>query len=173
MPSKTPSITLGAVAYVVLSVGISFLVFKVGGTLLIAGTCLLCLVILAGPMLAVWHYASTHQKTLLPGQGAGLGAITGAIGALVGGLADKGLSATGLLPNTAERIVLQREAMINFGMDPGQVDEQFAGTSGGLLSNPVVEVVFAIAIAAALGALFGVLASVMFKKGGPATDAAV
>ena len=175
MPSKNPSIALGTVANVVLSLGAAFLILQ-GGTALgaIAG-CLGCLVILAGPMLAVWHYTSTHRVTLLPGQGAGLGAITGAIGALASGLIQQALIALDVLPDTAESLAMQREEMLSQGMDPAQIDSAmgFAESLGGLTSNPLMGIVLGVVLGAALGALFGALASVMFKKGGPASDAAV
>jgi hypothetical protein len=175
MPSKTPSIALGAVAYVVLSLGAAFLVVQ-GGTVLgaLAG-CFGCLVILAGPMLAVWHYTSTHRVTLLPGQGAGLGAITGAVGAVVSGLIQQALIALDVLPDTAEAMAMQRDEMLSQGMDPAQIDSAmgFAEQLGGMTSNPFMSILFGLVIGAALGALFGALASVMFKKGGPASDASV
>jgi hypothetical protein len=175
MPSKNPSIALGVVAYVVLSLGAAFLILQGGTALGALAGCLGCLVILAGPMLAVWHYTSTHRVTLLPGQGAGLGAITGAAGALVAGLIQQALIALDVLPDTAESLAMQREEMLSQGMDPAQIDSamSFAESLGGLTSNPFMGLVLGVVLGAALGALFGALAAVMFKKGGPASDAAV
>ena len=175
MPSKNPSIALGVVAYVVLSLGAAFLILQGGTALGALAGCLGCLVILAGPMLAVWHYTSTHRVTLLPGQGAGLGAITGAAGALVAGLIQQALIALDVLPDTAESLAMQREEMLSQGMDPAQIDSamSFAESLGGLTSNPFMGLVLGVVLGAALGALFGALAAVMFKKGGPASDASV
>ena len=175
MPSKTPSIVLGAAAYAVLSIGFAFLALRGGTAVQAAAGCFGCFVILAGPMLAVWHYTSTHRLTLLPGQGAGLGAITGALGALASGLASQALVALDVLPDVAETLAVQRDQMRSQGMDPAQIDSAmgFAETLSGLSANPVVGILSGIVLGAALGALFGALASVTFKKGGPASGAAV
>ncbi|HEX8387142.1 MAG TPA: hypothetical protein VF576_13210, partial [Rubricoccaceae bacterium] len=122
MPSKTPSIALGAAAYVVLTLGNAFLLLRGGMALQSLAGCLACLVVLAGPMLAVWHYTSTYRVTLLPGQGAGLGAVTGAVGAAVAGLIQQALMALDVHPDAAETIAMQREQMLSQGMDPAQIE---------------------------------------------------
>lgn len=167
MPDKKPSILIGAVAYTVISVGAAFLVSRGGMTLQYVSGCLACVSVLVGPMLAVWHYTSTHRLTLLAGPGAALGAITGAIGAVLAGILQQVLIAANVLPDVAETLAMQRQQMIAQGMDPAQVDsamkmgEQFSA----LGSNPVVGIALGVVIGAALGALFGALAASVFKKG--------
>jgi hypothetical protein len=169
MPSKTPSIALGAAAYAVLSLALAFLILRAGPSLQAAAGCFGCLVILAGPMLAVWHYTSTFNLTLLPGEGAGLGALTGAIGALVSGAISQVLIALDVLPDQAETMAIQRQKMIEQGMDPAQIEGamSMAERFSGLSTNPILGLVVGIAFGALLGALFGALAAVLFKKGGP------
>ena len=167
MPDKKPSIAIGVAAYVVLSVGVAFLSAQ-GGTVTqsIAG-CLGCAVLLAGPVLAVWHYTSTHRVTLLAGPGAAMGAITGAVGAVLAGAIQQALMAASVLPSVAETLANQRRQMIEQGMDAAEADRAmaFAEQLGGLTSNPVLGIVVGALLGAALGALFGALAASVFKKG--------
>ena len=166
-PDKKPSILIGALVYAVISLGSAFLVSKGGMSMQYAAGCLGCLVILAGPAIAVWHYTSTYKVTMLAGPGAAMGAITGAIGALIGGLAQQALIALNVLPDVAEALAMQRNRMIAQGMDPAQVDQamKMGESFSGLSSNPVLGIAVGIVFGAALGALFGALATLVFKKG--------
>ena len=167
MPSKTPSVVLGAAVYTVLSVLFSFLAFRGGPVVQSVAGCGVCLAVLAGPLVAVWHFASTHRATLLAGQGAGLGAITGAVGALGSGLVSQALIALDVLPDAAEALAGQRDQMLSQGMDPAQIDSamRFAEQMSALTANPVLGILAGVAIGAALGALAGALGASMFKKG--------
>lgn len=166
LPDPKPSVAIGAVAFAVLSVGLAFLAAGSGGTALqYAVGCLGCLIILAGPMVAVWHYTSTYDLTILAGRGAAMGAAAGALGALASGAISQLLVMAGLLPTPAETIEASRRQMIDGGMDPEQAG-QFAEQFGGMASNPLMATLINVAIAAALGALFGALAASVFKKGG-------
>ena len=166
-PDKKPSILIGAVVYAVLSLGSAFLVSRGGMSMQYLAGCLGCLVILAGPAVAVWHYTSTYRVTMLAGPGAAMGAITGALGALIGGLASQGLILLNVLPDAAEAMGIQRDRMIAQGMDPAQVDQamKMGESFSGLASNPVLGIAIGIVFGAALGALFGALATLVFKKG--------
>ena len=167
MPDKKPSIAIGVAAYVVLSVGVAFLAAQGGTVVQSAAGCAGCLVLLAGPMLAIWHYTSTHRVTLLAGPGAAMGAITGAVGAVVAGAITQALMAANVLPDVAETLANQRRQMLDQGMDPAAVDRAMAigEQFGGLASNPLAGIVVNALIGAALGALFGALAASVFKKG--------
>ena len=167
-PSKGPSVAIGAAVYALLGIGLTFLTFRVGGAAMYASLCGLCLVMLAGPGLAVWHYTSTHRLTLLAGPGASIGAMTGAAGALLSGLLTQALIAVNLLPDQAEQLEIQRASMIQMGMDPAQVNEAMASAGTGPFSDPWIALVLSTVIAAALGAAIGAIAASLFKKGDPA-----
>lgn len=166
LPDPKPSIAIGAATYAVLSVGIAFLAAGSGGTpMQYAVGCLGCLVILAGPVVTVWHFTSTYETTILAGRGAAFGAIAGALGALGAGALSQVLVWAGTLPTPAETVEASRRQMVDQGMDPEQA-ATFAEQFGGLASNPLLATLMNVVIAAALGALFGALAATIFKKGG-------
>ena len=165
MPSKTPSVALGAAVYTVVGVGLTFLTFRLGGAAMYASLCGLCGVIVLAPGIAVWHYATTHRRTLLAGEGAGLGAIAGLAGALLSAAVTQVLMAVNALPDQAEQIEIQRANMIAMGMDPAQVSAALASASTGVMSNPLVAIVLSALLAAAVGAGVGALAASAFKRG--------
>lgn len=164
-PPRGPSVALGAAVYTLLGVGLTFLTFRLGGAAMYVSGCGLCLVMLLGPALGVWHYTSTHRLTLLAGPGAAIGAMTGAAGALLQLALTQALMAAGLLPDQAEQLAIQRANLIQMGMDPAQVSEALASASAGPLSNPWLAGVLSVALAAALGAAVGAIAASLFKKG--------
>ena len=167
MPSKTPSVVLGAAVYTVLAVLFSFLATRGGPAVQAAAGCGICLAVLAGPLVAVWHFASTHRATLLAGQGAGLGAIAGVLGSLASGIIQQTLISLDVLPDAAETLATQRDQMLSQGMDPAQIDGamKFAEQMSALSANPVLGIVAGVALGAALGALVGAVGASMFKKG--------
>lgn len=165
-PPKGPSIAIGAAVYALLSVGVALLTIR-AASLQTALGCVGCLVILAGPMLAVWHYTSTYRRTLLAGEGAGMGAITGAVGALISGVLSQLLILANVLPTPAEMIAIQRQQMVQKGLSPEQIASamSFAEKMGGLSANPVVGTAVGVLLGALFGALFGMVAASVFKKG--------
>lgn len=164
--SKGPSIAIGAAVYAVLSIGLTILAARAASMQSALG-CVGCLIILAGPMLAVWHYTSTYRRTLLPGEGAGMGAITGAAGALLSGIVSQVLILAGVLPTAAEMMAMQRQQMVARGMSPEQIASamSIAEKMGGLSANPVLGIVVGMVFGALLGALVGMVAASVFKKG--------
>lgn len=167
MPSKTPSIALGAAVSVILSLALSFAILGMGTTGQAIVGCATCLLVFIGPLVAVWHYTSTHRVTLPAGPGAGLGAITGAVGALVAGLVQQVLILANLYPDAAELLERQREQMIASGLDPAQIDQamQMAETMGGMASNPILGIGLNVLIGAVIGAIGGAVGAAIFKKG--------
>ena len=164
-PSKTPSIAIGAVTYLVLSLVTSFLAAS-GGAMSTLGGLLACLVAVVAPVIAVWHYTSTHNVTLLPGQGAGLGAAAAAIGAALSGVIGLGLQSTGLFPSTEEVLDQQRRDLIADGMSPDEVD-RIMSMAGGMADNPVLGLAIGVVGGLVAGAFAGAIASLIFKKGEP------
>ncbi len=161
MPSKTQSIIIGAVVYIVLGVLIQVL-FQGGGP--VAGI-LGCLVSLSSGLVAVWHYTTTHNVTIPAGQGAGMGALAGLAGALIGVVIGFLLISAGILPEPLEAARLQLE---NSGLSDAEIDNAMAVAER--LSNPAISGVIAAAVGALLGAISGAIGAVVFKKGGDAIE---
>lgn len=168
MPTKLPSIVIGAAVYTVLAVILSFLALSGGQAASIVGSCGLCLTALVGPLVAVWHYTSTHSLTVPAGTGAGIGAGAGALGAVLSGVVSLLLQTVGVLPDSAEQLERQRQTMLETGMDPAQIDQQLEFAAS--FSNPVVGLVLGIVIGAVVGAIAGAIGASVFKKGAPRVD---
>ena len=169
MPTKLPSIVIGAAVYTVLAVILSFIAFSGGMVASIAGTCGLCLTALVGPLVAVWHYTSTHRLTIPAGAGAGIGAAVGALGAVLNAVVTFALQAVNVLPDTAEQLERTRQMMLDSGADPAQVEQQMAATSA-FTGNPVIGIVTGIVVGAVVGAIAGAIGASVFKKGEPRMD---
>jgi hypothetical protein len=161
MPSKTQSILIGAIVGTVLTVFTSFMTAQ-GGSLQYVASALGCIAIIAVPMVAVWHYTSTHQLTISAGSGAGLGAITGVAWGLLGYVVSLGLQALGVLPTQEEMIALQREQMLSQGLTAEQIDGAMGFATA--MTGPVGAIA-GIVIGAVLGAIVGAIAATIFKKG--------
>ncbi|MDT0630514.1 hypothetical protein RQM47_09480 [Rubrivirga sp. S365] len=169
MPTKFPSIAIGAAVYAVLSVLLTF-VSQTGGFMAqTIGGCAICLAALAGPLVAVWHYTSTYSLTVPAGTGAGLGAGAGALGGVLSGVLTLVLQAINLLPSAEEQIARTRSMMLEQGGDPAQVDQQIEMMSG-FTGNPAVGIVVAVVIGAVVGAIAGAIGASVFKKRGARMD---
>lgn len=157
MPSKTQSVLIGAVVYIVLGVLIQVL-FPGGGAVVgILG----CLVSLSSGLAAVWHYTSTQNLTIPAGQGAGMGAIAGLVGALIGVAIGFILISAGILPEPLE---VARDQMENSGMSEAEIDNAMSMVER--FSNPVFSGAIAAVIGTIAGAISGAIGAVVFKKGG-------
>ena len=155
MPSKTPSILIGAAVYVALSLLVAFLQL----TGILAGA-LGCLIIFSAGLVAVWHYTSTHHLTIAAGQGAGMGALAGLAGALVGGVIGLALISVGILPDQIELARRQLEAQ---GLSGADMEQALAMAE--TFSNPVIGLAISAVVGALFGAASGALGAVLFKNG--------
>jgi hypothetical protein len=162
MPSKTQSILIGVAVSVVLGLAFAFVAANAGTIGQTLAGCFACLVALAAPMAAVWHYTSTYNLTIPAGPGAGIGAAVGAIGAVVGGLLQRLFISIGVLPDPVEQA---REIYEAQGMSAEQIEQAMGMVEA--FSNPVMGIVFALVIGAVVGAVGGALGAVLFKKGTP------
>ncbi|MEM6327078.1 MAG: DUF4199 family protein [Bacteroidota bacterium] len=165
MPSKTQSIGIGVAVSVILSLVLGFVAYNAGTAGQTIAGCAGCLVALAAPMVAVWHYTSTFSLTIPAGQGAGLGAAVGALGAVVGGLLQRLLISIGVFPDPVEAA---REIYEQQGMSPEQIEQ--AMTMVEAFSNPVMGLVIGLVIGAVVGAIGGAIGAAIFKKGANADD---
>ncbi len=163
MPSKTPSILIGALVYALVGAVMSFVATSGGMVTAALGGCGACLAMLSGPMVGVWHYVSTNRLTIPAGSGAGLGAVAGLAGGVLGYALTAVLRAIDVLPTAAEMLERQREMMIGAGLDAAQVDEQLA--AGSAMSGPVAEIAISVIGGLIIGAIGGAVAASVFKKG--------
>ncbi len=159
MPSKQQSIILGGLVAGLLSTSyLGFINF------------LCCAGILAGAMVAVWHYTSTNDLTLSGGQGATLGLQAAFLGWAVAFILNFVLMSAGLRHDLA----ITEFFLNTMGdqMPPEQVDlmeEQINTpfTMGWYLKNGLLSVNGAVGIGltALFGAIGGAIGASAFKNG--------
>lgn len=162
MPSKSPSILLGAAVAAVLGLLQLFLASSGGTSGQYLSGLVCCLVAIAGAGGAVWHYTTTHKLTIPAGTGAGLGAAAVAAGYALTYVIGEILQAVGVTPSDEELLEMSRSQLIDQGMDPSQVDQ--ALEMGQMMSGPLGAVV-GLVVLAILGAIIGAVAASVFKKG--------
>lgn len=149
MPSKTQSVLLGGLIAGIL--GTSYL-----GLINV----LCCAGFIIGGIAAVWHYTSTYNLTLAPGQGATIGAMAAAVGGIIAGVLTYLLEAIGL-PSIQEAIM---------GFYEGNLSpEQMEQISQQQAQSPVMLFVYflvALLVYTLFGAVGGAIGASLFKKGG-------
>jgi len=157
MPDSKQSIILGGLVSGLLST--SYLSF-------INWIC--CMGVIAGAIVAVWHYTDTNELTIPTGQGAKMGVFAALIGLLVATVLNFILMKAGINHETA-----LSEFIINkFGdqMPPEQLEAIEAAMTK---EKTILDYVKAIGMGAvafsAFGAMAGAIAAKMFKKGGDET----
>lgn len=158
MSDKTPSVLIGILAYVILSVLLQF--FAAGG--MMSGV-LGCLVILGSAMVGVWHYTSTNELTIAAGEGAGIGALVGIGGALLAGLLSLFLISAGAMPDPTD---LALEQMRSQGLSDEQIEAQRGMLE--MFSSPLAVLLIGSVLGALVGAIGGAIGASVFKKGGDA-----
>ncbi|PIQ63810.1 MAG: hypothetical protein COV99_00855 [Bacteroidetes bacterium CG12_big_fil_rev_8_21_14_0_65_60_17] len=164
MPDKKRSILLGGLVSGLLST--SYLGFI---------NVLCCLGVIAGALAAVWHYTSENQLSVKAGEGAGMGALSGLVGFIVGNLLTLVFMSLGIRHDLAIN-----QYMLNaFGenMPPEQYDMMVAQiekpfTIGGYLADSLLTLLLSALVVVAMGAAGGAIGARMFRKGGdvPSTD---
>lgn len=166
MPDKQQSILLGTLVTAVLSTSyLGYINF------------ICCLGVIIGSMTAVWHYTSNHGLTIPAGQGAGMGALVGGLGMIIGGLLSVALAAAGI---NAEGAIL--DAAIGFmenaaenasGDELEQLEEQIASLEAQRdgdtsIGDMAVSLFTGAIVGSIFGAIGGILGAVIFKKGADA-----
>lgn len=159
MSAKAPSILIGILAYVILSILLQFFAAGVGFLSGVLG----CLVILGSAMVGVWHYTSTNGLTIPAGEGAGIGALVGLGGAVLAGVLSLLLISAGAMPDPADLAVEQMRAQ-------GLTDEQIEAQRGmlELFGSPLMVLLVGGVLGALVGAIGGVIGASVFKHGGEA-----
>lgn len=85
--------------------------------------CLVCAAYVGSGWLAVWHFTNTYGVTLRPARGAVMGALAGALGAIISSLVDFGLSMLGTKPTFVEQFEDGIEALESGGVGPQQLEQ--------------------------------------------------
>jgi hypothetical protein len=170
MPSKLPSIVVGAAVALILGLLIQSLgPASVDNTALgIIVGCVGCLSSVIAGVVAVWHYTNTNALTVSPGSGAGMGGAAAILGGLVAYLIALLLQSIGVLPTQEELAAMQLDALRDRGMSESEIEaaEQFAGFGQGPIA-----ILIGLVLGAILGAIGGAIGAAVFKKG-PAADPA-
>jgi hypothetical protein len=125
--------------------------------------CASCLVVLGGGLLATWHYTGTNNVTITPGQGAGMGALTGVTAALISVALGAILTAAGILPEPAEAMQRAFEQQGGAGLSPEQEDAVL-----NFVRSPfyyVLVALFSAMIYAIGGAIGGAIGANLFRRG--------
>lgn len=163
MPSKTQSILLGATVAVVVGTLLNIVVFNAGTIGLMLGSCVGCLFIFVGPLVAVWHYTNTYNLTIPAGTGAGIGALTGLATGVLSWVVTFVLRAVNVIPTALE---MQERALEAVGADPSTMPDP----SESFFSTPIGELVVGLAMGAIIGAIGGAIGAAIFKKGDLSAD---
>lgn len=166
MPSKVPSIAVGAAVSAVLALLTNVVNATAGQGNQVVGAlvaCLCCLGAVGCGVIAVYHYTNTHHLTISPGSGAGMGAAAGFLGMIIASILGYLLQFVGVLPTAAEALATAREQMIDAGMPDDQIETALTMTR--YMTGPLGIVVSSV-VGAILGAIGGAIGAAMFKKGG-------
>jgi hypothetical protein len=136
----------------------------------ILGIVVCCGVPFIGAFVTIWHYTTTQQTSINAGQGAGLGAMALALGALVSGAISWVLQLLHITPSQDELWAMQKAQLMETyrqqGMSEDQIDnviqmgEKWAKT----LSHPLIAMAMNIVIFAIMGAICGAVAAAVWKK---------
>lgn len=148
-----------------------------GGAILVIGLIPLlnllnvcCLGVIAGGVIASWHYATRYNLSLSSGEGFKLGALAGLIGGLAGVVVGAALIALFDYQPGASEI---RDLMLDaFGDDPvvrAELEKSFREQAENPLSvsNILLGAIGAAIIYPLFAGLGGVIGAAIFKKGAP------
>ncbi|MFN3596687.1 MAG: hypothetical protein ACK41D_05395 [Rubricoccaceae bacterium] len=167
MAPRFPSIGLAAVVYVVVSLGLGYLLAVNPGAQMWAGG-LSCVAALLVPALAVWHYVNTHGVSLRPGAGAGMGAAAIALGGLLAYGAQVALQAAGVYPSNDQMLEAARQQLLEQGIPSEQIE---GALDMAMAMQGPVGMIVSVAIAAVVGAVAGAVAAAILKRGPRAEEA--
>lgn len=154
MPDSKQSIIMGALVVGILST--SYLSYI---------NILCCLGVIAGALVAVWHYTDTNELTIPTGKGASLGAMAAIAGTAIAVILNLILIQVGIRHDLA-----MVEFFVNSmgdSMPPEQLEEMEAQLEAPFEMGPYfLNSLIGFAIAAAFGAIGGSIGAKVFKKGG-------
>ncbi len=154
MPDKKQSLLMGALVAGILSTSYLSLI-----------NLLCCMGVIAGAMVAVWHYTDTNELTIPTGTGAGMGAMAAIGGGVISMILNLVLIQAGIRHDVA-----MTEFILNTwgsSMPPEQIEAMEAQIEadfefGAYFLNALLGFV----ISAVFGAIGGAIGAKVFKKGG-------
>ena len=154
MPDTKQSILLGALVTGILSTSYLSLI-----------NIICCLGVIAGALVAVWHYTDTNELTISTGKGAGMGAMAAIGGGVISLVTNLVLIQMGIRHDLA-----MVEFMINSfgdGMPPEQLEAMEAQLEAPFQFGAyMLNALLGFAISAVFGAGGGAIGAKVFKKGG-------
>jgi hypothetical protein len=154
MPDTKQSIILGALVTGILSTSYLGLI-----------NVLCCIGVIAGALVAVWHYTDMNELTIPTGKGAGMGAVAAVGGSAIAMILNLALIQFGIRHDLA--VV---EFMLNrFGdsLPPEQIEAMEAQLEAPFqLGAYFLNALLGFVISAAFGAIGGAIGAKVFKKGG-------
>lgn len=157
MSGKSTSILIGVLTYVLLGTVSTF--FSSGGIL---DGVFGCLVVLLSAAVGVWHYTSTNTVTISGGEGAGMGALIGLIGAVIAGALGYFLISIGALPDP---MIAAEQRLRDQGMSADEIDQAMGFAES--FSSPLFGMLIGAVFGLIGGAIGGAIGAALFKKGGP------
>jgi hypothetical protein len=119
-----------------------------------------CLGVIAGAMVAVWHYTSTYGVSLPAGEGAGVGALAGVVGAILGILLGLLLVQAGVIPDPQQVV---QEQLRDMPAEQREMAERMARWGQGPIGWIISIVIYSI-----LGAIGGAIGASVFRRSAPA-----
>jgi len=153
MPSKQQSIVLGGLVVGLLSTSYLGLI-----------NMLCCAGVLAGSIVAVWHYTTTHELTVSAGEGATMGALAALMGAAIAMVLNFALIKAGIRSD----LVFNEFILNRFGdsMAPEQYDAMVEAMEADItIGKYLLSGLFGLAVSAVFGAIGGAIGATIFKKG--------
>jgi hypothetical protein len=154
MPDTKQSILLGALVTAILSASYLSLI-----------NMLCCFGVIAGALVAVWHYTDTNELTIMTGKGAGMGALVAIIGGLFALVINLALIQMGIRHDLA-----MVEFMVSsFGdsLPPEQIEGMEAQLDAPFnVGLYLLNGLFGLFVSAIFGAGGGAIGAKVFKKGG-------
>ncbi|MDA0875553.1 MAG: DUF4199 family protein, partial [Bacteroidetes bacterium] len=154
MPDTKQSLILGALVSGILSTSYLSLI-----------NVLCCMGVIAGALVAVWHYTETNELTISTGKGAGMGAMAAIGGAIIAMVLNLVLIQMGIRHDLA-----MVEFMMNRlgdSMPPEQLESMEAQLEAPFEIGPyLLNGVLGTGISAIFGAIGGSIGAKVFKKGG-------
>ena len=153
MPNKQQSVLIGAAVTTVLSTSYLGLI-----------NCLCCAGIIAGAMVAVWHYTDTNNLTITAGNGAMIGVMTAVIGTLISLVLDYIFIKMGVRADLA----ITNFIVNSFGdqMPPDQLDAMLEAAEAEItIARHFGGGMIGVLISAIFGAIGGAIGASVFKKG--------
>lgn len=160
MGSQQRAILLGALVTGLLAT--VFAIMNPTGQNQALGFAACCLPALLGPLTAIWNYTNAESLSLATGEGAKMGFMAGAGGALISGVLGLVLRMVGVLPSVEEVIEIVRDTMAEQGAPPEAADISIKMVE--LFSGPL-GIVVGVVIMGVIGAIVGMIGAAIFKKG--------